>query len=64
MRERFAAYGEAVSNTVAVAARCHIEIPLGRNLLPTYSPIPEGLDADTYLRELCEAGVRERYADA
>jgi DNA polymerase III subunit alpha len=64
MRERFAAYGEAVANTVAAAARCHVEIPLGRNLLPTYSPIPEGLDADTYLRELCEAGVRERYADA
>ncbi|MGA7988487.1 MAG: DNA polymerase III subunit alpha [Candidatus Dormiibacterota bacterium] len=64
MRERFAAYGEAVSNTVAIAARCHVEIPLGRNLLPTYSPIPEGLDADSYLRELCEAGVRERYADA
>jgi DNA polymerase-3 subunit alpha len=64
MRERFAAYGEAVANTVAVAARCHVEIPLGRNLLPTYQPIPVGLDADTYLRELCEAGVHERYADA
>jgi DNA polymerase-3 subunit alpha len=64
MRERFAEYGEAVSNTVAIANRCHIEIPLGRNLLPTYSPIPEGLNADTYLLQLCEAGVRERYADA
>ncbi|MEA2637935.1 MAG: polymerase subunit alpha, partial [Chloroflexota bacterium] len=64
MRERFAAYAEAVANTVAVAARCHVEIPLGRNLLPTYQPIPEGLDADSYLRELCEAGVRERYGDA
>ena len=52
------------SNTVAIAERCHVEIPLGRNLLPTYSPIPDGLDADTYLRELCEAGVRERYGDA
>jgi DNA polymerase-3 subunit alpha len=63
MRDRFVAYGEAVTNTMAIANRCHVEIPLGQNLLPTYSPIPEGLDADTYLRELCEAGVRERYAD-
>ena len=29
MRERFAAYGEAVANTVAIADRCHVEIPLG-----------------------------------
>ncbi|HEY6469808.1 MAG TPA: DNA polymerase III subunit alpha [Candidatus Dormibacteraeota bacterium] len=64
MRERFAAYGEAVSNTVAIADRCHVEIPLGRNLLPTYSPIPEGLNADTYLLQLCEVGVQDRYADA
>ena len=64
MRERFAAYGEAISNTVAIADRCHVEIPLGRNLLPTYSPIPEGLNADTYLLQLCEVGVRERYGDA
>ena len=63
MRERFAAYGEAVSNTVAIADRCHIEIPLGRNLLPTYSPIPEGLNADTYLLQLCEFGAQERYGD-
>src|SRR6202049_991126 len=63
MRARFAAYGEAISNSVAIAKRCQVEIPLGRNLLPTYQPIPEGLDADTYLRELCEAGVHERYGD-
>jgi DNA polymerase-3 subunit alpha len=64
MRERFAPYGEAVSNSVAIAESCHVEIPLGRNLLPTYSPIPEGLDADTYLRDLCESGVRERYGES
>jgi DNA polymerase-3 subunit alpha len=64
MRDRFAEYGEAVSNTVAIAARCHVEIPLGQNLLPTYSPIPEGLNADTYLLQLCEGGVIERYGDA
>ncbi len=64
MRDRFAAYGEAVSNSVAIADSCHVEIPLGRNLLPTYSPIPEGLDADAYLRDLCEAGVRERYGES
>jgi len=63
MQERFAACPEAVSNTVALARRFTAELPLGRSLLPTYSPIPDGLDADGYLRELCERGLRERYGD-
>src|ERR1700719_320729 len=36
MRKQFANYGEAVDNTLAIAALCDLEIPLGRNLLPTY----------------------------
>ena len=64
MHERFAAYGEAVRNTVAIAERCTVTLQLGRNLLPRYEPIPEGQDADSYLRELCDAGLRDRYGAA
>src|SRR5438445_4660063 len=64
MQQRFATYGEAVRNTVAIAQRCNVEMSLGRNLLPSYQPIPDGLDANTYLRHLCEEGLRERYGDA
>ena len=64
MRERFAAYPDAVSNTLRIAERCDVTLPLGRNLLPRYEPIPEGHSADSYLRELCDAGLRERYGDA
>ncbi|MBV8300513.1 MAG: DNA polymerase III subunit alpha, partial [Candidatus Dormibacteraeota bacterium] len=63
MQQRFAAYGDAVANTVTIAQRCNVEIPLGRNLLPTYAPIPAGHTAATYLRELCEHGLVERYGD-
>ncbi len=63
MRERFAAYGEAVRNTLAVADLCDLELRLGGNLLPTYSPIPAGHTAESHLRELCEVGLRERYGD-
>jgi DNA polymerase-3 subunit alpha len=63
MRDKFAAYGEAVRNTLAVAQMCDVRLRLGGNLLPTYSPIPPGHTAQTYLRELCEAGLRERYGD-
>jgi len=61
MRERFAAYGEAASNTRALADRCDLEIQLGQYLLPKYSPIPEGMNADTYLAELCDRGLHDRY---
>ncbi len=64
MRAKFAAYGEAVRNTLAVADLCDVELKLGGNLLPAYSPIPQGHSAESYLRELCEAGLRERYGDS
>ena len=63
MRERFAAYGEAAANTVALAARCNLELELGGHYLPTFSPIPDGMDADSHLRELCLRGLVERYGD-
>lgn len=64
MRQRFAAFGEAVRNSLGVAERCSVELPLGANLLPSYSPIPPGHTAATYLRQLCEAGLVDRYGDS
>ena len=61
MRRRFHTYGEATANTLAVAARCDWKLELGHHHLPAYSPIPEGLDADTYLAELCQRGLVERF---
>ncbi len=63
MRQRFAAYGEAAANTGAIAALCDWRLELGRHHLPAYSPIPEGYDAASYLAELCERGLRERYGE-
>ncbi len=63
MREAFREYPEAVTNTMLVAERCDVELKLGEILLPSY-PVPEGHTEVTYLRELCEAGLRRRYPDA
>jgi DNA polymerase-3 subunit alpha len=62
MAERFAAYPQAVANTVAIADRCNVEIPLGMRLIPEYK-VPEGKEAFGYLEELVLAGVKERYGD-
>ncbi|MEK0316303.1 DNA polymerase III subunit alpha [Cohnella sp. 56] len=52
---------EAVTNTALIADRCELELELGAHILPRFSPIPEGLTAQTYLAELCLAGLQERY---
>jgi DNA polymerase-3 subunit alpha len=60
MARLFAHVPEAIRNTVEIAERCRVEIPLGQKLLPRF-PVPEGKTAGEYLRELCLRGARERY---
>ncbi len=60
MAARFASCLEAVSNTVAVAARCRFEPALEQHLLPRY-PLPPGQDADGVLRQEALAGLEARY---
>ena len=62
MAARFAEHPEALVNTVAIAERCALEIETGRLQLPDF-PVPEGETPDSYLRALCEAGLRRLYGD-
>jgi DNA polymerase-3 subunit alpha len=61
MRKLFPHVQEAYQNTVSIADRCTVEIPLGQEILPEY-PVPAGMTAMEYLREKCEQGIQERYA--
>ncbi|WP_051534039.1 DNA polymerase III subunit alpha [Desulfitibacter alkalitolerans] len=56
----FAEIPEALVNTIEIANRCKVEFDFGDFHLPDYK-IPEGYDAQSYLRELCYQGLRERY---
>ena len=60
MAEFFADTPEALENTVKIAERCGFEIELGKNILPVY-PVPEGFTDRSYLRDLCEKGVKTRF---
>lgn len=60
--ERLGYSAEWMARSVEIAERCNVELTLGENLLPPFD-CPEGHDADSYLRELCEQGLRERYAN-
>lgn len=56
----FAEYPEVLENTVKIAERCQVEIPIGQNFLPAF-PVPGGKKDTDYLEELCRAGIAKRY---
>jgi DNA polymerase-3 subunit alpha len=62
MRALFPDFPEAITNTVAIAERCNVELEFGRAKYPEYPP-PEGKTREAYLRELCYRGLHERYRD-
>ena len=51
---------EAIANTLAVAERCNIDLDFKEYHLPQF-PVPDGFAADTYLRHLCEEGLKKYY---
>jgi len=60
MADIFSEVPEAISNTVLIADRCEVDLGFKGYHLPDFS-VPEGYNAETYLRKLCEDGLRERY---
>ncbi len=62
MAKLFAEIPEALTNTLEVAEKCNLQIPIGsENHYPVYS-LPEGQNPKEYLREICLGGIPERYA--
>lgn len=63
MYNLFKQYPQALENTRLIAESCHLEIPLGANLLPTF-PIPSGAQSsspDEYLELRCREALKELY---
>ena len=60
MAELFGDCPEALENTNKIADRCTVKLEFGHLLLPEF-PVPEGFDAVSYLRHLCEEALPERY---
>ena len=53
---------EAISNTLEIANRCNLELDSQQDPMPKYEA-PEGHTHDSYLRELCYNGLREKYGE-
>jgi len=57
MAVKFADLPQALANSVAIAQRCNLTIPLGRNHLPRF-PTPAGVTLDDHLRDEAARGLR------
>jgi DNA polymerase III subunit alpha len=59
MKVWFKEYPEAVENTVKIAEKCNLEIPIGIAQFPVFE-IPDGYTADEYLRHLTYTKGKEK----
>ncbi len=62
MKAAFADCPEAIENTVKIAEACNVDLDFGKNLIPSFET-PNGEEAETYLRKLCEDGLKIRFPD-
>jgi DNA polymerase III subunit alpha len=60
MSKAFADVPEAIENTLKIAEKCNVELPLGKRLLPTYQT-PFQKKPEEYFEELCYEGLEMRY---
>ena len=62
MSALFAELPEAIENTRRIAEMCDVDLDTKGYHLPEFK-VPEGYDAQSYLRHLCEDGLKERYPE-
>lgn len=60
MWQLFGEVPEALTNTLLIAEMCDVNLDSDGYHLPVF-PVPEGFNAETYLRHLCERGLDWRY---
>ena len=60
MQSLFAEVPEAVNNTLLIADQCNVDLKFKGYHLPHFE-VPPGYKPDSYLRELCETGLKRRY---
>jgi DNA polymerase-3 subunit alpha len=61
MAAAFADLPDALANSIAIAQRCNLTIPLGKNYLPVF-PTPAGITLDEHLRAQAKQGLERRLA--
>ena len=63
MSEYFAAFPDAIENTVKIADKCNVEFEFGHTILPNYDVPPEFETHYDFLEKLCYDGIKKRYGE-
>ena len=63
MQQLFGEYPEALANTVRIAERCQVNLDKHEKVDLPVVQVPDGYDLETYLRFLCEEGIKKRYPE-
>jgi len=62
MTALFSEIPESISNTLLISERCEVNLDFSEYHLPHFD-VPEGYTTQSYLVNLCEAGIKKRYKD-
>lgn len=62
MAEVFKDVPEAIENTIKIAEKCNLEIPMGKTIWPVFDVKP-GETLESTFEKLVEVGVKQRYGD-
>jgi DNA polymerase-3 subunit alpha len=49
---------DSLKNTLEIAGKCSVDIPMGKSLLPVF-PVPKGETQDSYFQKLCREGLKK-----
>jgi len=60
MANELSDYPDAIKNTLEIAEKCNLKIPLGKKVYPSF-PLPKGETAEKYLRRLTYERRPQRY---
>lgn len=63
MAKAFEEYPEAIENTQKVVSLCNFDLKLGETQLPHFE-VPQGFTPETYLKHLCEEGLKKRFENS
>src|SRR5699024_1059408 len=60
MEIAFSAWPAILERTTEIVDKCHVTFDFNKQLLPKL-PVPQGITATTYLRQLCEQNLKKKY---